>query len=140
MTVRYRCPISVCGWSHEYVASASVPDCPADILSWSAVAWASMSEWTGSLLSVVQTIDGHLATHSSHEWMTELRRYQARAEEAEYELDQTLGALKAAKNFADAVDAVQTMRMPTRAEWEAAKTGLLALAGPANPQPEEYAS
>lgn len=129
MTTQYRCPISICNWFHEYVAGASAPECPADILAWSPVAWASMSDRANRLLSVVQVIDAHLSTHSPHEWMTELRRVQARAEDSETELDETLSALKMAKSFADAVDAVQTLRMPTRTEFHNVKA---ALAGVAN--------
>lgn len=124
-------------WFHEYVASASVPDCPADILAWSPVAWAFMSDRAGRLLSVVQIVDAHLATHSPFEWMTELRRLQVRAEDAETELDQALSALKAAKSFADATDALTTLRMPTRVEFEDVKTAFASLL---NPQPEEFAS
>jgi len=96
-----------------------------------------MSDRAGRLLSVAQVIDAHLATHSPVEWMTELRRVQARAEDAETELDQTLAALKTAKSFADATDALTSMRMPTRAEFEDVKA---AFASVINPQPEECAS
>jgi len=137
MTTHYRCPISTCPWFHEYVASTSAPECPVSILSWSAVAWASMSDRAGRLLSVVQVIDAHLSTHSPVEWMTELRRVQARAEDAETELDQTLAALKTAKSFAGATDALTSMRMPTRVEFEDVKA---AFANAINPQPEECAS
>lgn len=137
MTVHYRCPISTCPWFTEYVASASAPECPADILSWSPVAWASMSDRAGRPLSVAQVIDAHLSTHSPVEWMTELRRLQARAEAAETELDETLAALTTAKDFADVTDALTSMRMPTRAELEDVKA---AFANVINPQPEELAS
>jgi len=96
-----------------------------------------MSDRAGRLLSVAQVIDAHLSTHSPIEWMTELRRLQARAESAETELGQILAALKTAESFADATDALSSMRMPTRAEFEDVKA---VFASAINPQPEECAS
>lgn len=129
MTTRYRCPISTCAWSHDYVASGSVPDIPSDLLSWTRANWADMSERINGMLAAAHVIDGHLATHSTVEWMTELRQYQARAEDAEAQLDRLLDALEQTADVTAAVHPVTSMRLPSRAEVEAARELLAGVAG-----------
>jgi hypothetical protein len=50
----------------------------------------------------------------------------------------TLDALNALAVLVGATDVRSTQRMPSRAEWEAAKAGLLTLAATTTPQPEEH--
>lgn len=124
MTTRYRCPISTCAWFHEYVASGSAPDCPSDVLSWTPANWADMSDRVGRVVAVAHVIDAHLSTHLPIEWMTELRRYQARAEDAEGQLDRLLDVLELTADVAAAVHPVTSMRLPSRCEVEASATAL----------------
>lgn len=129
VTVRYRCPLSMCTWFHEYVASDSAPECPADVLLWTASIWAFMPDRVGRSLSVIQVIDAHMSTHSPVEWMTELRQLQARAEDAEAERDRLRTTTQRLAEFTIAVDAVTSPRMPTHAEVQATRALLLDAAG-----------
>lgn len=119
MTTQYFCPISSCGWTQTHVATPEAADCPSDLLDWTPVNWASMSDRAGFDLAVGHVIDGHLATHSPVEWMTELRRERARAEDAEAQLDRLLDVLEQTADVAAGMHPVTSMRMPSRTEVEA---------------------
>lgn len=119
MTTQYRCPISTCGWTQTRVATTATAECPADLLNWTSANWADASERTSADLAVGHVIVGHLATHSPVQWMTELRRYQARAEDAEAQLDRLLDAMEQTADVAAGAHPVTSMKLPSRAEIEA---------------------
>lgn len=139
MTVRYFCPIEPCGWHHD---EADL-EFPAHV-PWKRVPGAALATLVERTMTVEKIVTAHLECHPRLDFVAEISRQRVdaemmqvradrqrrRAEAAEAKYAALEGALKAAADFTNAMDAAVTMRMPSRAEWEAAAAGLLALADP----------
>jgi hypothetical protein len=120
--VRHHCPIVVCRWFHETVASPTTPDAPADLTLWTATTWANMSDRPATGLATAHVIDGHLVTHSPVEWMTEMRRLHVRIKS----LEQLCSKLSTGYCMTD-VESVPAI--PSRAEIDAVESIRTQLAG-----------
>lgn len=118
MTARIRCAISTCRWFHNTVATGVVLAAGPNPAYWNAATWAVLDGVEGDGLTVSSRVAAHLATHMSHEWMAEIRREHDRAYAAERLRDMLIGAMRGAAAFTSAMDALTTMRMPSRAEVE----------------------
>lgn len=139
MTVRYFCPIEACGWFHD---EADLE--PPTLVPWQRVPDTALAQLTDRVMTAEKVIAAHLECHprldfvkeinqqrtNAEMWQISADRQRRRANAAEAKYASLEGALKAAADFTTAMDALTTMRMPSRAEWETAKAGLLALAGP----------
>lgn len=64
MTIRHYCRAPMCFWFHSPVASPFLPTGTADVPPWCTPTWASIPQSYGALLTDVQVIDAHMATHS----------------------------------------------------------------------------
>lgn len=149
MTVRYFCPIEPCGWYHDE-ADLELPV----HVPWKRIPGDSLARLTQSSLTAEQIVFAHLEHHPRLDFVQEISRLgvqvemmqiraeraNRRAEAAEAYSEALESAVKTAADFTSAMDAITTLRMPTRAEYEDVKAGFLALAEPAATQPEEYAS
>lgn len=129
MIVRYCCPISTCSWFTERVASGSASEFEADVLSWSATTWGSVTERINGISTIVQVIDAHLVTHFPVQWMTELRDERRRAESVTTERDRLRIVVEKLSFLADAVDPLATRKLPSRAEVEATRELLASVVG-----------
>lgn len=126
MIVRYLCPHPTCRWFFSHTVTPRTANVPTDILTWTPANWDAMAERTGPGLTAAHIIDGHLVTHSPVEWMTELRRYQARAEAAEDRADRLEDALEQTADVTAGMHPVTSMRLPSRAEVEMSAAALAA--------------
>jgi len=131
MTVRYHCPILKCRWFHDAAASPIRPAALADLALWTAETWADLSDRPVSGLATAHIVDAHLATHSPVEWMGELARRDRRIKSAERLCGELSAAVQNAMSLTEAVHAVTTMRLPSRAEVESIREQLAGLVGTA---------
>lgn len=129
MTVRYHCPILTCRWFYGALASPSVPETPTDPTLWTAATWANLSVRPASGLAAAHIVDAHLVTHSPVEWMTEMARRDRRIKSAEELISRLSEAVQNAASFTEAVHAVTTMRLPSRAEVESIQEQIAGLVG-----------
>lgn len=129
MTTRYRCPISTCRWFFLHVATEPGATPTLNALLLAPRTWPPVTGGPSPTLSVARAVEGHLSTHSPVEWLEELRQYQARAEDAEAQLDRLLDVLEQTADVTAAVHPVTSMRLPSRAEVESARELLAGAVG-----------
>lgn len=127
--VRYHCPILTCRWFHTALASPTAPETPADPILWTAATWANLSVRPVSGLATAHIVDAHLVTHSPIEWMTEMARLRGRIKSAEELISRLSEAVQNAASVTEAVHAVTTMRLPSRAEIESIQAQIAGLVG-----------
>lgn len=120
-TTRYPCPIGSCAWHHDATDNPVVTE------------WAGSFDATvlADLAAHIATVDDvvrlHLEAHPLIEWVGEVRRQRARADAAESERDQVLGAVGAAADFNDAMNRLTALPSRSPADIEVLKAGLLNL-------------
>lgn len=131
MTRQHHCPVLPCRWFHRTVASPLTPEAPADLTLWTAETWADMSERPAAGLAAAHVIDAHLVTHSPVEWMAEVARRDRRISSLEELVSRLSVAVQNAMSLTEAVHAVTTMRLPSRAEVESIQEQLAGLVGTA---------
>jgi hypothetical protein len=129
MTAQHYCPVLTCRWFHRYVASPFAAEAPADLTRWTVETWAGMSVRPAAGLAAAHVIDAHLVTHSPIEWMAELARRDRRISSLEELVSRLSGAVQNAMSLTEAVHAVTTMRLPSRAEVESIREQLAGLVG-----------
>lgn len=118
---RYPCPLPDCTWFHSHMATPLTADVPTDLLAWTHLNWADMSERTGPGLAPAHVIIGHLVTHSPLQWMAMVNAERSRADGVTDERDRLQVVVKKAAFLTDAVDPLTTRRLPSRAEVEATR-------------------
>lgn len=120
MTTRHLCPIRSCGWYHEE-PTLTIPQ--------QRVPGEALKTLKVRHFTVEQLVDAHLTgTHTRVELAQEINRERARADAATTNYNSLYGALKMASDFTRQMDALRTMRMPSRAEVEAVHALLVAAA------------
>jgi hypothetical protein len=124
MTIRHYCPVKACGWYHEEPAAEPSPTIPPQRVPGEALEALKIRYFTVEMI-----VDAHLTgSHTRVELAQEINRERARADAATANYNSLYGALKAASDFARQMDALRTMRMPSRAEVEAVQARLVAAA------------
>jgi hypothetical protein len=131
MTRQHHCPVLPCRWFHRTVASPLTPEAPADLTRWTAETWANMSVRPATGLATAHVVNEHLVTHSPVEWMAEIARRDRRISSLEELCGRLAEAVQNAMSLTEAVHAVTTMRLPSRAEVESIREQLAGLAGTA---------